>query len=74
MTENQALLAIAEVLNSSASTIHATLNSNAERLNNKLDGINKELSFSASSMDDIRSSIDKNTEALQFIAQILRNK
>ena len=38
------------------------------------DKIEDQLSATRDYLDDIRSSIDKNTEALNLIAQILRNK
>lgn len=38
------------------------------------DKIEDQLSATRDYLDDIRSSIDKNTEALNLIAQIIRNK
>ena len=38
------------------------------------DKIEDQISATRDYLDDIRSSIDKNTEALNLIAQILRNK
>ncbi len=57
-------------------TMH--LNGNASELVQHIgflgDKIEDQSSATRDYLDDIRSSIDKNTEALNLIAQILRNK
>ena len=74
MTENQALQVIANEITG----LTSNNNANAEHLNIRLeslgDQIDKVVGESTTYLDDIRSAISKNTEALHLIAQILRNK
>jgi len=74
MTENQALQMIANEIAGHASTQITLVNDVCNVLNIRLEGLGEKVDCVASALDDIRGTLDRQTQILADLSMIIRNK